>query len=48
MRRRALRAIPILLAVMAASQVTGAALTAAIANITLGSASLKLSYTRPQ
>jgi phosphatidylethanolamine-binding protein (PEBP) family uncharacterized protein len=32
----------------AANQVTGAVLTAAIANITLGSASLKLSYTRPQ
>jgi phosphatidylethanolamine-binding protein (PEBP) family uncharacterized protein len=31
-----------------ASQVTGAVLTGAIANITLGSASLKLSYTRPQ
>jgi phosphatidylethanolamine-binding protein (PEBP) family uncharacterized protein len=30
-----------------ASQVTGSVLTAAIANITLGSASLKLSYTRP-
>jgi phosphatidylethanolamine-binding protein (PEBP) family uncharacterized protein len=33
---------------VAATQVTGAALTSAIANITLGSASLKLSYTRPQ
>jgi phosphatidylethanolamine-binding protein (PEBP) family uncharacterized protein len=31
-----------------ASQVTGAVLTSAIANITLGSASLRLSYTRPQ
>jgi phosphatidylethanolamine-binding protein (PEBP) family uncharacterized protein len=31
-----------------ASQVTGAVLTGAITNITLGSASLKLSYTRPQ
>jgi phosphatidylethanolamine-binding protein (PEBP) family uncharacterized protein len=31
-----------------ASQVTGAALTAAIAPITLGSASLSLSYSRPQ
>ena len=31
-----------------ANQVTGAVLTAAIANITLGSASLKLRYTRPQ
>ena len=31
-----------------ANQVTGAVLTAAIANITLGSASLKLSYTRPK
>ena len=31
-----------------ASQVTGAVLTGAIANITLGSASLKLSYTSPQ
>jgi len=31
-----------------AGQVTGAALTTAIAPITLGSASLKLSYTRPQ
>jgi phosphatidylethanolamine-binding protein (PEBP) family uncharacterized protein len=31
-----------------ANQVTGPVLTAAIANITLGSASLKLSYTRPQ
>jgi phosphatidylethanolamine-binding protein (PEBP) family uncharacterized protein len=33
---------------VAANQVTGASLTSAIANITLGSASLKLSYTRPQ
>ena len=48
MRRRVLPAIPILLAVMAANQVTGPVLTAAIANIALGSASLKLSYTRPQ
>jgi phosphatidylethanolamine-binding protein (PEBP) family uncharacterized protein len=31
-----------------ANQVTGAVLTGAIANIILGSASLKLSYTRPQ
>jgi phosphatidylethanolamine-binding protein (PEBP) family uncharacterized protein len=31
-----------------ASQVTGPVLTAAIANITAGSASLKLTYTRPQ
>jgi phosphatidylethanolamine-binding protein (PEBP) family uncharacterized protein len=31
-----------------ASQATGAVLTSAIANMTLGSASLKLSYTRPQ
>jgi phosphatidylethanolamine-binding protein (PEBP) family uncharacterized protein len=31
-----------------ANRVTGAVLTGAIANITLGSASLKLSYTRPQ
>jgi hypothetical protein len=47
MRCRVLPVIPILPAVMAASQVTGAMLTAAIASITLGSASLKLSYTRP-
>jgi len=33
---------------VSAGQVTGAALTTAIAPITLGSASLKLSYTRPQ
>ena len=31
-----------------ANQVTGAVLTGAIANITLGSASLRLSYARPQ
>jgi phosphatidylethanolamine-binding protein (PEBP) family uncharacterized protein len=33
---------------VAPSQVTGAVLSGAIANITLGSASLRLSYTRPQ
>jgi phosphatidylethanolamine-binding protein (PEBP) family uncharacterized protein len=33
---------------MPADKVTGAVLTGAIANITLGSASLRLSYTRPQ
>jgi phosphatidylethanolamine-binding protein (PEBP) family uncharacterized protein len=33
---------------VSASQVSGAVLTGAIANITLASASLKLSYTRPQ
>lgn len=42
----ALSAAPALPA--SASQVTGPVLTAAVASITLGSASLKLSYTRPQ